>query len=171
MSPDIQNELIQLMSSSMLESIALDIQSAKYFLIMADECVDVSNCEQLTICLRWVDDSLEVHECLYNLPDTTADTITAGIKDVLSEMKLQIQRCMRQCYDGASSMASSRLGVAHQILDEESRALFTHYYGHSLNLAMCDTLKNCKLARDALDTTNEISKLIKFSPKCNHMFG
>ena len=63
---------------------------------MEDECVDVSNREQLTICLPWVDDSLEVHEdflCLYNIPDTTADTITAGIKDVLSEMKLQIQRC------------------------------------------------------------------------------
>ena len=26
---------------------------------MEDECVDVSNREQLTICLRWVDDSLE----------------------------------------------------------------------------------------------------------------
>ena len=50
-SPDIQNELIQLMSSSMLESIASDIQSAKNFSIMADRCVDVSNCEQLTICL------------------------------------------------------------------------------------------------------------------------
>ena len=108
--------------------------------------------------------------CLYNIPDTTADTITTGIKDVLSEMKFQIQRYRVQCYDGASSMAGSRQGVAHQILDEESRALFTHYYGHSLNLAMCDTLKNCKLAHDALDTTNEISKLIKFSPKRNHMF-
>ena len=67
-------------------------------------------------------------------------------------------------------MAGSRQGVARQILDEESRALFTHCYGHSLNLAMCDTLKNCKLARDALDTAYEISKLIKFSPKRNHMF-
>ena len=140
---------------------------------MADECVDVSNCKQLTICLHWVDDSLEVHEdflCLYNIPDTTTDTITAGIKNVLSEMKLQIQRCRGQCYDGSSSMVGSRKGVASQILDEESRALFTHCYGHSLNLAMCDTLKNCKLAHDALDTTNEISKLIKFSPKRNHMF-
>ena len=42
--------------------------------------------------------------------------------------------------------------------------------GHSLNLAMCDTIKKCKIARDALDTAYEISKLIKFSPKCNHMF-
>ena len=40
----------------------------------------------------------------------------------------------------------------------------------TLNLAMCDTLKSCKLARDALDTTNEISKLTKLSPKHNHMF-
>ena len=37
-------------------------------------------------------------------------------------------------------MAGSRQGVAPQILDEESRALFTYCYGHFLNLALCDTL-------------------------------
>ena len=35
---------------------------------------------------------------------------------------------------------------------------------------MCDTIKKCKLTRDALDVTNEISKLVKFSPKRNSMF-
>ena len=174
LSPDIQNEVIQLMSSSILQEITANLQAAKYFAIMADECVDISNCEQLTVCLRWVDNSLEVHEdflCLYNIPDIAADTITTAIKDVLNEMNLQIQWCRGQCYDGASSMAGSRRGVARQILDEESRALFTHCYGHSLNLAMCDTLKNCKLARDVLDTSYEISKLVEFSPKRNHIFN
>ncbi len=67
-------------------------------------------------------------------------------------------------------MTGMRNGVATKILQLESRALFTHCYGHSLNLAVCDTIKNSKVARDALDTSFEITKLIKFSPKREAMF-
>ena len=173
LSPDIQNELIQLMSLSILRSIASSVQDAYYFSLMADECVDASNHEQLVICLRWVDDCLDVHEDLlglYHIPDTPADTITTAIKDCLIRMNLQWVRCRGQCYDGAASMAGCRTGVASQILSIEPRALYTHCYGHSLNLAMCDTIKQCRLTRDALDTTFEISKLLKFSPKRDQMF-
>ena len=75
-----------------------------------------------------------------------------------------------QCYDGASAMAGSKSGVATQILSEEPRALFTHCYGHSLNLAVCDSIKQCKIIQDALDVTHEITKLIKFSPKRGAVF-
>ena len=47
---------------------------------------------------------------------------------------------------------------------------FCHCYGHSLNLAASDAVKKCKVMSDALDTTFEISKLIKYSPKRNAMF-
>ena len=173
LSPDIQNEVIQLMSLSILRSIASSVQGAHFFSVMADECVDVSNNEQLVICLRWIDHCLDVHEDflgLYHIPDTSANAITMAIKDCLVRMNLQWNRCRGQCYDGAASMAGCRTGVASQILSMEPRALYTHCYGHSLNLAMCDTMKKCKLTRDALDTAYEISKLIKFSPKRHHMF-
>ena len=64
LSPDIQNELIQLMSLSILRPKASSVQDAYCFLLMADECVDASNHEQLMIFLRWVDDCLDVHEDL-----------------------------------------------------------------------------------------------------------
>ena len=51
-------------------------------------------------------------------------------------------------------MADYKRGVT-----EEPRALYTHCYGHSLNLAMCGTIKQCRLTRDTMDVTNEISKL------------
>ena len=55
--------------------------------------------------------------------------------------------------------------VAKSIMDEEPRAVYTHCYGHSLNLAASDAIRNSKLMKDALDTTHEITKLIKFSPR------
>ena len=67
-------------------------------------------------------------------------------------------------------MAGHRSGVAKQLGDEEPRALFVHCYGHSLNLAMCDTIKTTVLTRDSLDVTSEISKLIKYSQKRNARF-
>ena len=59
-------------------------------------------------------------------------------------------------------MASSRHGIAVQILQEESKAIFLHCCGHALNLAASDVNK---ILRDILDTTAEISKLLKYSPR------
>ena len=62
-------------------------------------------------------------------------------------------------------MSGSRSGVATCILQEEPRALYTHCYGHSLNLACSDTIKECRLMRNALDVVQEITKLVKKSPR------
>ena len=81
-----------------------------------------------------------------------------------------MNRCRGQCYDGASTMRGSKSGVATQLLREESRAIYMHCYGHALNLAVGDTVKQCKLLRDTLDVRFEVSKLVKFSPKRDTQF-
>ena len=80
-------------------------------------------------------------------------------------MNLNISKCREQCHYGAESMAGCKTGVASQILSEEPCALFTQCYGHSVNLAVNETIKQCKLIRDSLDITFEKFKLIKFSLK------
>ena len=62
-------------------------------------------------------------------------------------------------------MSGSRGGVATLISEEEPRAVYTHCYGHAFNLACCDAVKGCKSMRDALDTSYEIIKLVKKSPR------
>ena len=59
--------------------------------------------------------------------------------------------CRGQCYDGASTMSGSRSGVSTQIAGIEPRALYTHCYGHSLNLATQDAIKGVKLMADTLE--------------------
>jgi len=68
-------------------------------------------------------------------------------------------------------MSGAKSGVAKQLTDEEPRALYTHCYEHALNLVCGDAIKQCKLLRDTLDTTYEITKLIKFSPCRNAIFA
>ena len=101
------------------------------------------------VCIRWVDEALADHEDVigvYNVGRIDADTLKAAIRDVLLHMSLKISQCRGQCYDGASNMAGSKRGVAVKLQAEEPRALLTHCYGHALNLAVGDAMKQIKCA-------------------------
>ena len=140
---------------------------------MVDETTDVSNDEQVVLCLRWVDDNFDAHEefiGLYKVDSICSDSLVALIKDALLRMNLTLSKVSGQCYDGAANMAGSKSGVAMQIKSEEPRAVFTHCYGHALSLACGDAIKHCKILRDALETTHEITKLVKLSPRRDAIF-
>ena len=80
-----------------------------------DEYTDVSNKEQLTICLRWVDDYFESHEDFfgfYELKDIKRDTIVAAVIDVLLRTQISLDQRRGQCYDGASNMLRKKSGLA-----------------------------------------------------------
>ena len=172
-SADIQNELLKVMGLQVLRDIATSLHSAEFYSIMVDETTDVSNKEQAVLCFRWVSDDLIAHEDfvgLYGIENTEAKTLVNMILDVLTRLNLSIKKLRGQCYDGASAMSGPRSGVAKQIRDLESRAVYTHCYGHSLNLACMDTIKSSKVMQEALDITAEITKLVKLSPRRGTIF-
>lgn len=49
--------------------------------------------------------------------------------------------------------------------------MYSHCYGHALNLAASDTVKKNKILCDVLDTVLKITKLLKFSPKPDAPFA
>ena len=67
-------------------------------------------------------------------------------------------------------MAGSKNGVKTQILKEEPRALLVHCYGHSLSLAIGDSIKKIKILQSNMDTTYEINKLLQYLPKRQAIF-
>ena len=85
-------------------------------------------------------------------------------------MNLTLSKVRGQCYDGASNMKGLRNGVAKRIEEMERKAIYTHFYGHSINLAASDTLQGCKVMKTALETTHEITKLVKYSPRRQNLF-
>ena len=97
--------------------------------------------------------------------DIQSNTIVAILQDILKRLNLTLTNCRGQCYDGANNMAGSKSGVSTQLSKEEPRAVYTHCYGHALNLAVSDMMKKNRLMSDTLNTTSEISKLLKFSPR------
>ena len=95
-SADIQNEMVKVMALRVLRKIAGSLQSAPYFTVMVDEITDVSNVEQVVICIRWVSEKFEVQEelvGLYKVPSTGAEIIYAAITDVMCYILRLFQRC------------------------------------------------------------------------------
>ena len=167
-SADVQNEMLKVMAMHVLRDVAASIQSAPFCTLMVDETTDISNKEQVVLCFRWVDNTLEAHEefvGMYQVESTQASVLLHVIHDVLTRLNVCVAKLRGQCYDGAATMSGTRAGVATLLLEEEPRAVFTHCYGHSLNLACSDTVRQCKFMRNALDTVYEVIKLVKKSPR------
>ncbi len=172
-SGEIQNEMVKVMALRVLREIAASIQNTSFFTLMVDETTDASNVEQVVVCLRWVSEGFDVREefvGLYEVESTRAEIIYAVITYVLLRMNLAVSEVRGQCYDGAATMSGTKSGVVSRFCAVEPRAVYTHCYGHSLNFACCDTIKRCKVLQDALDTTREITKLIKRSPGRDAIF-
>lgn len=171
-SPEIQNEILTIMANQILRKIAAQLQLS-FFTVMIDETTDIANTEQVVLVFRWVDNTLSVHEefvGLYKTESIHATYLVKIIQDTLLRFNLKFELCRGQCYDGASVMRGIKTGVAKCISDKEPRAVFTHCYGHALNLAVGDTVKQSKVMKSSLETVYEISKLVKKSPKRDAMF-
>ena len=111
-SHDVQNEIIMLMTHEIIRDISKNIQTT-YYSIICDEYTDISNKEQLTLCLRWVDQFLTIREefiGFYEIQNIKSDTIVSAIKDILLRIQLSLESCRGQCYDGASNMLGKRSG-------------------------------------------------------------
>ena len=127
-----------------------------------------TNKEQLTVIMKWVDGNLDVFEeffGMYNLQSTPAESIGTAIMDVLLQFQIPISKIRGEYYDGCSTMAGARGGEVAKIYEMEPPAVFTHCYGHVLYLSVSDTIKQCIIMKDCLDTSYELVKLIKYSPK------
>lgn len=170
---EVQNELLSIMSQQILRGIALQIQKAVYFTVMIDETSDCSNKEQVVLVFRWVSEDLVAHEefiGLYLTESITSAALVAIIEDTILRMNIKLEHCRGQCYDGASAMTGVKNGVSKVIASKESQAIFSHCYGHALNLGVGDTIKQCQLMKSSLEVVAEISKLIKKSPKRDSVF-
>ena len=54
----IQNQIISILAAQVIQSIISRVKEAKWFSVIADEVTDVSNKEQLSIVLRYVESAM-----------------------------------------------------------------------------------------------------------------
>ncbi|KAF0294043.1 Zinc finger MYM-type protein 1 [Amphibalanus amphitrite] len=166
-SPEIQNEILELMASAIVRQIANSVRE-DVFAVMADETRDSAGTEQVAICLRSVNKQLEVEEQLiglYSVESTTALVLSTVIKDALLRMELDLKQLRGQCYDGAANMSGKFKGVQALIKQEEPRAVFVHCTAHRLNLAVQDCMDGVRPLRDTIQETGRMIGFFRDSPK------
>lgn len=173
MSHDIINEILSLLSLKVQTELRQTVKKRKYFSILADETSDISINEQMVVCLRTVDDNLDVEEHflgLYETSFTDSETLYKIINDVLLRYSLGIEDCRGQCYDGASNVSGSISGLQKRILSDEPRALYVHCNAHNLNLVVQDSFQKISSIRDFLALIKDLINFVRDSPKRLSMF-
>ncbi len=86
--------------------------------------------------------------------------IYEAITGCLEELGLSLNNLRGQGYDGASTMSGERSGVQKRIREKQPKAIYTHFAGHSFNLAI---LSSCTLPpiRNYIDQVKSITLWIK----------
>lgn len=172
---DYQNELLDIMARQVLNKKLCEIQKSPFYALIADEYTDISNKEQVSICVRWIDqqrfETSEDFLGFYEVDNIKSETIVNVIQDSLIRMQLPISKLRGQTYDGAGNMMGKKSGVAKRIKDLQPKALETHCHGHSLNLSVKDVTSKSEILHNTMGTVSELTILIKFSPKRERLLG
>lgn len=168
MSPDIQNEIIEMFGKETLQKVVERIKLSQYFGIIADETCDSSAIEQLSVCFRHVDQNFTIYEDfvgLYSLDACNAEFIYKVLMDITVRLELPMDQCRGQCYDGAATMSGVKTGVATRTSLVEPRALPTHCHMHSLNLSVQETVAAIPFIRDFMSLFQDLVVFIRDSQK------
>lgn len=105
-SPEIQNQMIQIVGSAILDEIVHRVKKAKLYSVIADETPDNSKTEQLSLLVRYVWNGKVEERLLGVLPvhETTAEVLFTVCSKV-EEHGIEISNLRGQCYDGASNVS------------------------------------------------------------------
>ena len=173
-SKGIQNELIKIIGNN-LQSILLGKikNGSKIFSILADESRDCANQEQLSLVVRYVNESNEIEESFLAFvkcdSGTTGEALATLIEDTCKSLSLDLSLCRGQGYDGASNMCGKSKGVSSVLLAKFPKALYFHCASHKLNLCV---VKACKLSSVAnmMDAVSCLANFFNYSPQRQQHF-
>uniref|UniRef100_A0A3B5QLP4 TTF-type domain-containing protein n=1 Tax=Xiphophorus maculatus TaxID=8083 RepID=A0A3B5QLP4_XIPMA len=169
-SPQCQNEYLTLFGHTIVRGIAAMIRSLPivHFSIIMDGTHDIQGKEQVSICLRYVDQDLVPVEAfigLYDTPSTTGEQMAKLALDMLLRLNLPISGMRGQTYDGAANMAGRFSGAQAVLKKEQPLVLYVHCGAHCVNLITQCACNSSPLLCDALQWVHELGTLSKQSGK------
>ena len=131
-------EFVDAIDQWVQEVLLARIHHTSVFSLMADECIDISTVEELSIYCRWVEDGVPVEHFLDILPlkRTDAETIYSAIVSCLREKNIQLSKLVGMGFDGAATFSGKRSGVQMRLKTNAPHALFVHCHAIFFNLHM-----------------------------------
>ncbi|XP_074290845.1 uncharacterized protein LOC141617556 [Silene latifolia] len=142
-SSTIQKEIISVFANETTKRIIEELDGG-FFGILDDESADISDKEQMALCLRFVDKIGQVKERflgVVHVGDTTSLTLKAAIEKLLGANSLTLSSVRGQGYDGASNMKGSIKGLKTLIMEESPSAYYVHCFAHQFHLTLVAVAK------------------------------
>ncbi|GBN40674.1 hypothetical protein AVEN_128616-1 [Araneus ventricosus] len=164
----IQNEIINTFGHLIQSQIVINVRKSIFYSVLADETTDISQIEQFSLCVRYVEDqSYKIREhFLTFVPfyDVTGAGLDNTVLETLSITGLDLKKMRRQGYDGAATMRGQFRGVQASIKEKLPLALYTHCSSHSLNLCLSDA-SNIPSIRNCMGFIKEVCRFFHMSAK------
>ena len=167
-SKTVQNELLDVCRDQLRDKIVASANSAALFTVMADEASDVSNKEQLAICIRYLSETDEVSEKFLGFVEcntgVSGEALAEKIIIALKAWKLDVMKLRGQAHDGAGAMAGATKGATSRIAENYPLAMFSHCAAHRLNLCV---VKSCSIpsVSNMMCTADKVVRFFNNSPK------
>ena len=160
-------EFIESLGTWVEESILKRLQKAAMYSLMADECTDIANVEELSVFCHWEEGGVLV-ECFLEiipLKKADAETIYSTLIECLKKNNLQVGRIVGLGFDGAATFSGRRTGVQARIKKHTPHALFLHCHCHLLQLACVQSANKTSGIAHVYRTLTTLWKHFHNSPK------
>ncbi|KAF0711672.1 52 kDa repressor of the inhibitor of the protein kinase-like [Aphis craccivora] len=127
------------------------VNASEGFAVLADETTDIATKEQLTLCVRFIDNNNMVNESFLQfviINSLTGNDLASAIIDGLNNCGINCDYLIGQGYDGASNMSGKYKGVQAIVREKYPKAIYVHCAAHTLNLAVSKAsniqpIRNC----------------------------
>ena len=122
-----QNDLLKCCYQVITEGLLKEVKASKISALILDEASDISNKEQLSFCLRFVDSNNDIREEFLKFihcdEGVTGRDLFEAMTNTLSEFGFDLMNCRGQGYDGAGDMAGKVNGLSGIVLQSNKLAL------------------------------------------------
>ncbi|KAJ6639835.1 Zinc finger MYM-type protein 1, partial [Pseudolycoriella hygida] len=152
LSPQIQNEIIEILARMVQQAVVHDINDAdvEFFTLLVDGTKDRSHTECVSIAGRYLKNG-QLQESLISLETTEkfdAKTNAELVLQSLEDCGLDSKRILSQCYDGANVMSGDDGGMQRIIQIILRRLIpYVHCFNHRLHLVIVFALDNVNMVR------------------------
>jgi len=114
----IYEQFILLMSKKVENTIIQDVNTSQYFSISVDSTPDITHTDQLSLVVRYIDESGNVFErflCFMNNVGHKSENMAEAVITILNKYNLNLNYLRGQSYDNASNMSGSYSGLQARI--------------------------------------------------------
>ena len=143
------------------------VRNTPFFSLMADECVDVANIDELSVYCRWVENGVPVEHFMEILPlkKTNVQSIYSVLLDWLKKKDLQCSKLIGMGFDGAATFGGKKSGVQASLKKHAPHSVFVHCHCHKLQLACVQSANSIEGIKHVYTTLTTLWNFFYYSPK------